>query len=434
MDTLVSLSFNCTKETQRAATMSAPGSAPFTSPAAPGRRTARTPTATPRPGDAVPQPRADVPQPAVPPWEVFVTARSSLSEAIRAPDARQLGINVSPPSSLINLQTPGTPSSIGSDSEFLAIGALGGFSTASSFASSVPSTPARAGRHQDTSREYDGGMSRHPGAATNDAVVANPHDSWANVTVFPGDESPIPRRDDPAPLTADEEAELLELEAWAADTGIQSAAARGDLDSLLQRGEVNDQSVQDAAARGDLASLLQRGEVDDQSLRDAAARGDLDSLLQRGEVDDQSLRDAAARGDLDSLLDVDQESLADVAGVAANIGRVLATQDPTEMRAKLALMVRQDRGLQKLIDNKTIALDDLITDGAPNLQKLDRLRDLLRDEVSRASESYAKAATVKRAAPQPITGYNPTIPGYRKVQGTKFIIWQPARYADSVPS
>ena len=411
MDTLVSLSFNCTKETQRAATMSAPGSAPFTSPAAPGRRTARTPTATPRPGDAVPQPRADVPQPAVPPWEVFVTARPSLSEAIRAPDARQLGINVSPPSSLINLQAPGTPSSIGSDSEFLAIGALSGFSTASSFASSVPSTPARAGRHQDTTREYDGGMSRHPGAATNDAVVANPHDSWANVTVFPGDESPIPRRDDPAPLTADEEAELLELEAWAADTGIQSAAARGDLDSLLQRGE-----------------------VDDQSLRDAAARGDLDSLLQRGEVDDQSLRDAAARGDLDSLLDVDQESLADVAGVAANIGRVLATQDPTEMRAKLALMVRQDRGLQKLIENKTIALDDLITDGAPNLQKLDRLRDLLRDEVSRASESYAKAATVKRAAPQPITGYNPTIPGYRKVQGTKFIIWQPARYADSVPS
>jgi hypothetical protein len=359
----------------------------------------------------VPQPRADVPQPADTPWDVFATARSSLSEAIRAPDARQLGINVSPPSSLINLQTPGTPSSIGSDSEFLAIGALGGFSTASSFASSVPSTPARAGRHQDTTREYDGGMSRHPGAATNDAVVANPHDSWANVTVFPGDESPIPRRDDPAPLTADEEAELIELEAWAADTGIQSAAARGDLDSLLQRGE-----------------------VDDQSLRDAAARGDLDSLLQRGEVDDQSLRDAAARGDLDSLLDVDQESLADVAGVAANIGRVLATQDPTEMRAKLALMVRQDRGLQKLIDNKTIALDDLITDGAPNLQKLDRLRDLLRDEVSRASESYAKAATVKRAAPQPITGYNPTIPGYRKVQGTKFIIWQPARYADSVPS
>ena len=157
--------------------MSAPGSAPFTSPAAPGRRTARTPTATPRPGDAVPQPRADVPQPAVPPWEVFVTARSSLSEAIRAPDARQLGINVSPPSSLINLQTPGTPSSIGSDSEFLAIGALGGFSTASSFASSVPSTPARAGRHQDTTREYDGGMSRHPGAATNDAVIAGRSDT-----------------------------------------------------------------------------------------------------------------------------------------------------------------------------------------------------------------------------------------------------------------
>ena len=104
------------------------------------------------------------------------------------------------------------------------------------------------------------------------------------------------------------------------------------------------------------------------------------------------------------------------------------------MRAKLALMVRQDRGLQKLIDNKTIALDDLITDGAPNLQKLDRLRDLLRDEVSRASESYVKAATLNRSAPQPIVGYNPTVPGYRRVDGTNFTVWQPARYADSVPS
>ena len=289
------------------------------------------------------------------------------------------------------------------------------------------------------------GLSRHAGAAVNDAVVANPHDSWANVTVFP-DASPIPRRDDPEPLTADEEAELAELEAWAADTGVQTAAARGDYDSLLQPGEVDDQSVREAAARGDLDSLLQPGEVNDQSIRDAAARGDLDSLL-RGDDDiappprgwfDRLLD--ASRADYRRLLneseiapEVSDESLTDLVGAASNISRVLATQDPAEMRAKLALMVRQDKGLQKLLESKALSLDDLVTNGAPDLRKLDRLRDLLRDEVSRASESYVKAATVKRAAPQPITGYNPTIPGYRTVKGTKFIVWEPARYADSVP-
>ena len=96
--------------------------------------------------------------------------------------------------------------------ELIAIQALedAGYSTASSLPSSSASTPAKAGRHGDTSREYDGGLSRHAGAAVNDAVVANPHDNWANVTVFP-DASPIPQRDDPEPLTADEEAELAEL-------------------------------------------------------------------------------------------------------------------------------------------------------------------------------------------------------------------------------
>jgi hypothetical protein len=41
--------------------------------------------------------------------------------------------------------------------------------------------------------------------------------------------------------------------------------------------------------------------------------------------------------DLDALLQVDQESLAGVAGVAANRSRVPATEGPTDMRAKLSL-------------------------------------------------------------------------------------------------
>ena len=372
MDTLVSLSFNCTKETQRAATMSAPGSAPFTSPAAPGRRTARTPTATPRPGDAVPQPRADVPQPAVPPWEVFVTARSSLSEAIRAPDARQLGINVSPPSSLINLQTPGTPSSIGSDSEFLAIGALGGFSTASSFASSVPSTPARAGRHQDTTREYDGGMSRHPGAATNDAVIAGRSDTSDTSSVLTDESSLF--------------AEFL--------NGIDDT----------------DDSWLDAYYDGERRRLA------DGTLR----------------IPDESLADLQRTAQtIDSLDQLSSSTLQQVKGKPVAV----AATDMTDARVAIALSLKQDKGIQKLIESKSISLDDILDDdGQPDLQKLNRLRDTIRDETSRASESYVKAATLNRSAPQPIVGYNPTVPGYRRVDGTNFTVWQPARYADSVPS
>jgi hypothetical protein len=374
MDTLVSLSFNCTKETQRAATtaMSAPGSAPFTSPAAPGRRTASTPTATPRPGDAVPQPRADVPQPAATPWEVFVTARSSLSEAIRAPDARQLGINVSPPSSLINLQTPGTPSSIGSDSEFLAIGALGGFSTASSFASSVPSTPARAGRHQDTTREYDGGMSRHPGAATNDAVIAGRSDASDTSSVLTDESS----------LFAD----------------------------FLNGIDDTDDSWLDAYYDGERRRLA------DGTLR----------------IPDESLADLQRTAQtIDSLDQLSSSTLQQVKGKPAAV----AATDMTDARVAIALSLKQDKGIQKLIESKSISLDDILDDdGQPDLQKLNRLRDTIRDETSRASESYVKAATLNRSAPQPIVGYNPTVPGYRRVDGTNFTVWQPARYADSVPS
>ena len=97
--------------------------------------------------------------------------------------------------------------------------------------------------------------------------------------------------------------------------------------------------------------------------------------------------------------------------------------------------MKQDKGLRKLIESKTVKLDDILDDdGNPDLQKLNRLRDMIRDETSRASDSYVKAATVQRSAPQPIEGYNPTVPGYRSVNGTKYFVWQPARYADSVPS
>ena len=112
-----------------------------------------------------------------------------------------------------------------------------------------------------------------------------------------------------------------------------------------------------------------------------------------------------------------------------------AQKDLTEARAAIALQLKQDKGLRKLIESKTVKLDDILDDdGNPDLQKLNRLRDMIRDETSRASDSYVKAATVQRATPQPIEGYNPTIPGYRSVNGTKYFVWQPARYADSVPT
>ena len=177
--------------------------------------------------------------------------------------------------------------------------------------------------------------------------------------MFP-DASPIPQRDDPEPLTADEEAELAELEAWAADTGVQSAAARGDYDSLLQPGEVNDQSIRDAAARGDLDSLL-RGDDDIAP----PPRGWFDRLLDASRADYRRLLNES-----EIAPEVSNESLTDLVGAASNISRVLATQDPAEMRAKLALMVRQDKGLQKLLESKALSLDDLVTNGAPDLRKL----------------------------------------------------------------
>ena len=162
--------------------------------------------------------------------------------------------------------------------------------------------------------------------------------------------------------------------------------------------------------------------------------------------------DAERRQLGDGTLKIPDESLADLQRTAQTIDRAGqiaaaareqtddvpaadAQKDLTEARAAIALQLKQDKGLQKLIESKTVKLDDILDDdGQPDQQKLNRLRDMIRDETSRASESYVKAATVQRATPQPIQGYNPTVPGYRSVNGTKYFVWQPARYADSVPS
>ena len=41
--------------------------------------------------------------------------------------------------------------------------------------------------------------------------------------------------------------------------------------------------------------------------------------------------------------------------------------------------MKQDKGLQKLIESKAIKLDDILDDdGDPDLQKLNRLRDMIR--------------------------------------------------------
>jgi len=164
--------------------MATPGSAPFTSPGNPTRpKTRLTPTATPGPRGALP---GSVPRGAT--RADADAARQALNEItgrtpepsrpITESDARQLGLNVSPPSALIDLIPAWVQGYINeaSDDELLAIGALedAGYSTASSLPSSVASTPVRGGRHGDTSREYDGGLSRHAGAAVNDAVCCNP--------------------------------------------------------------------------------------------------------------------------------------------------------------------------------------------------------------------------------------------------------------------
>ena len=121
--------------------MGAPGSAPFTSPSAPGpdRKSRRTPTATPRPAADVPQPRSDVPRPTPVPLDVFEQTRTSLAETIRPSDARQLGISVSPPSLVKDLSRPAWVQSVvdaalvDNRDELLAIQNLedAGYSTAS---------------------------------------------------------------------------------------------------------------------------------------------------------------------------------------------------------------------------------------------------------------------------------------------------------------
>ena len=270
-----------------------------------------------------------------------------------------------------------------SDDELIALQSLeeAGYSTASAL-SSVASTPAKAGRHGDTSREYDDGFSRHAGAALNDAVIAGRFD------------------DD-------------------------------DTSSVLTGFTLTDHS--------DLFADFLDG-IDDTD----------DSWL--GAYYDSERRRPPSRHVSDGLLQIPDESLADLQRTAAAIDRAgeiaaaaeeqgrgvpaaEATKDLTEARAAIALQLKQDKGLRKLIESKTVKLDDILDDdGNPDLQKLNRLRDMIRDETSRASDSYVKAATVQRSAPQPIEGYNPTVPGYRSVNGTKYFVWQPARYADSVPT
>lgn len=271
---------------------------------------------------------------------------------IEPSDARQLGEDVALYDVLPNLAAQNTWQQIeqiteeASDDELLALGALSlaGIDAASSFSS----TPVKAGRHGDTSREYDDGFSRHAGAAINDAVLAGRagrSDGWTDAYY---------------------DSERRQLS-----------------DGTLN---IPDES---------LADLQRTAQAIDRAEEIAAA----------GE---QQARDAPAAE---------------------------ATQDLTEARAAIALQLKQDKGIQKLIESKAISLKDILDDdGTPDLQKLNRLRDMIRDETSRASDSYVKAATVQRSAPQPILGYNPTVPGYRRVNGTKYFVWQPARYADSVPT
>ena len=59
-----------------------------------------------------------------------------------------------------------------------------------------------------------------------------------------------------------------------------------------------------------------------------------------------------------------------------------ATKDLTEARAAIALQLKQDKGLRKLIESKTVKLDDILDDdGNPDLQKLNRLRDMIREKA-----------------------------------------------------
>ena len=370
-----------------------PGSAPFTSPGnpGPGRQTRRTPTATPGPRGALP---GSVPRSAT--RADFDAARFALNEITdRTPeparpiadsDARQLGIpggtNVELPGVMeaTSLSRPAWLQGVSNDAsndDLIAIQALedAGYSTASP-QSSVASTPVKAGRHSDTSREYDDGFSRHAGAALNDAMIAGRSgSSYAGSAVSD-------------------------------QTGI---------DEFLAGIDDTDDSWLDAYY--------------DSERRRPPSRHVSDGLLQ---IPDESLADLQRTA---AAIDRAGEIAAAAEEQAGDVPAAEATKDLTEARAAIALQLKQDKGLRKLIESKTVKLDDILDDdGNPDLQKLNRLRDMIRDETSRASDSYVKAATVQRSAPQPIEGYNPTVPGYRSVNGTKYFVWQPARYADSVPT
>jgi len=147
--------------------MATPGSAPFTSPGNPGpdRQSRRTPTATPGPRGALQGTTLPASVPVRATRADYDAARRALNEITgRTPepahpiadsDARQLGLNVSPPSALIDLRPAWVQGYINeaSDDELLAIGALedAGYSTASSLPPSAASTPITRRTHGSAS-------------------------------------------------------------------------------------------------------------------------------------------------------------------------------------------------------------------------------------------------------------------------------------------
>ena len=69
-----------------------------------------------------------------------------------------------------------------------------------------------------------------------------------------------------------------------------------------------------------------------------------------------------------------------------------------EARAAISLQLKQDKGIQKLIESKAISLKDILDDdGSPDLQKLNRLRDMIRDDnPSRDRYPVAPSAGMSR--------------------------------------
>ena len=297
-----------------------PGSAPFTSPGnpGPGRHTRRTPAATPGPRGALP---GSVPRGAT--RTDFDAARFALNEITdRTPeparpiadsDARQLGIpegtDVEPPGILVDLSKSAWAQGVANDAsreELLAIQLLedAGYSTASSL-SSVASTPAKAGRHGDTSREYDDGFSRHAGAALNDATIAGRSgSSYAGSAVS-------------------DQTGIDEFLAGIDDTDDSWLDAYYD----TERRQLGDGTLK----------------IPDESLAD---------LQRTAQTIDRAGQIAAAA----------EEQAGDVPAAEA-------TKDLTEARAAIALQLKQDKGLQKLIESKTVKLDDILDDdGQPDLR------------------------------------------------------------------